>query len=86
LKKIAGKKVNNEWILRITDQVGRWKEWNTENALEKFKNLLLLVLEEDKPRIPTKIPESVKRKWAQTKKFHSQLKESRKKNSLQDEE
>jgi len=82
LKKIAGKKINNEWILRITDQVGRTKEWNTENALNKFKNLLTLALEEDKIRIPTKVPKSVNEKRLNIKKKQSQLKTNRGRNTI----
>ena len=82
LKKIAGKKINNEWILRITDQVGRTKEWNTENALNKFKNLLTLALEEDKIRIPTKVPKSVNEKRLNIKKKQSKLKTNRGRNTI----
>jgi ribosome-associated protein len=83
LKKIAGNRINNEWILRITNQEERTKERNIKNALENFKNLLTLTLKEEKERIPTKIPRSVNEKRIQMKKKQSQVKANRGKKNIE---
>lgn len=72
-------KVDKEGILRVVSSKTRSQLQNKEDAIDKFKALILASLEKAAPRIPTKIPKSIIRKRLDDKKKTSTIKQSRKK-------
>ena len=77
LKKINGVKVNKNWILKIENWEERFLPFNKSNAKDHFRKLLISALEEDKVRVPTKVPRSVKEERLKNKRKVTEKKKHR---------
>lgn len=71
LEKLAGR-INKDGYLSTTCQQTRSQITNKEKAVAKLEALINKVLQEDKPRKPTKIPRAVKEKRIKAKRIRSE--------------
>lgn len=67
-----------KWEIFLYNQETRYQWRNKENVLNHLKQLIELVLKEEKQRIPTVLPVPVKKERSETKKIHSEKKARRK--------
>lgn len=70
-------RVNREGILRVVSQRHRSQSQNRKDAIARFVELIGAALDEQSPRIETKIPDSVKRRRLDDKQRRSRLKRLR---------
>jgi ribosome-associated protein len=73
------KYVTKEHILKIWCEKHRTQLQNKKDALEKFREHLKSLFKKQKPRKPTKVSKSAKRKRLDKKKIHGEKKQLRKK-------
>ena len=71
-------RLNNEGILKITEEGSRSQLVNKETAVKKLIELLNRAFVKQKKRKPTKVSKSVKAKRADSKKKRSEIKNLRK--------
>ncbi|MCK0107982.1 aminoacyl-tRNA hydrolase [Flavobacteriaceae bacterium S0825] len=79
LKKSLSKKLNKDCILILQSSKTRSQFKNKQLVIVKFLDLIEEGLKEQKKRIPTKTPKSVKRKRLKAKKQKAEIKANRKK-------
>jgi len=79
LKALAGRRYGADGILRIDARRHRTRERNRDDARQRLHTLLKRAGEAPKPRRPTRVPRSQKRKRLQNKEMRSQTKQLRSK-------
>ena len=79
LKKSLSKKLNKGCVLILQSSETRSQFKNKQLVIVKFLDLIEEGLKEQKKRIPTKTPKSVKRKRLKAKKQKAEIKANRKK-------
>ncbi len=62
-----GSRISKDGILRVSSQRHRTREANRAAALERFVELVAGALEEDVPRVPTKVPRAQKKRRLENK-------------------
>ena len=67
-------RITKDGILHVTSQRHRSREANRRAAIDRFAELLADALEEDTPRVQTKVPKGAKRKRLETKRRRSRKK------------
>jgi ribosome-associated protein len=77
-------RVTKHGVLHLTSQRHRTREANRRATVERFVQLLAGALEDDTPRVPTKVPRGVKRKRLESKRKRSQKKAMRAKPDFDD--
>jgi len=64
-------------VLHVTSQRHRSREANRRATIERFVELLADALEEDEPRVPTKVPKTQRKRRLESKRLRSQKKAMR---------
>ena len=77
LQQIAGRRFGADGILRIEARRHRTRERNRQDARQRLQALLRRAAEIPKPRRPTRVPRSQKRKRLEGKERRSQTKQLR---------
>jgi ribosome-associated protein len=67
-------RITKDGILHVTSQRHRSREANRRAAIDRFAELLADALEEDTPRVQTKVPKGAKRKRLESKRRRSRKK------------
>jgi ribosome-associated protein len=67
-------RITKDGILHVTSQRHRSREANRRAAIDRFAELLADALEEDAPRVQTKVPKGAKRKRLESKRRRSRKK------------
>ena len=72
-------RLTKEDVFILQCDASRSQHKNKEIAIQRFLELVKAALEEEKERVPTKIPRSVIRKRIKNKRYQSEKKANRKK-------
>jgi ribosome-associated protein len=70
-------RISKAGVLHVSSQRHRTREANRKATVETFVKLLAGALEEDEPRVPTKVPKRVKKRRLESKRQRSQKKAMR---------
>jgi ribosome-associated protein len=77
-------RVTKDGVLQLTSQRHRSREANRGATIERFVELVAGALEEDTPRVPTKVPRAVRKRRLESKRKRSQKKAMRAKPTVED--
>ena len=77
-------RISNEGILRVTSQRHRSREANRKATIERFVDLVADALAEEKPRVPTRVSKTARRKRLEDKRQRSRKKALRARPDLED--
>ncbi len=75
-EKLPGR-INREGVLRVVSQRHRTQFANERAARERFVELLREALEEDAPRVATRVPRAARRRRLEDKRHHARVKRNR---------
>jgi len=70
-------RITKDHVLHVTSQRHRSREANRRATIERFAELLAEALEEDEPRVPTKVPKTQRKRRLESKRQRSQKKAMR---------
>jgi ribosome-associated protein len=71
-------------VLHVSSQRHRSREANRRATIERFVDLLAEALEEDEPRVPTRVPKTQRKRRLESKRRRSQKKALRSRPGEQD--